>query len=115
MSRVYRRDIDCLRALAVTAVIAYHSGWSACRNGFAGVDVFSVISGYLIGSIIVEDVSAEQFSLIGFYERRVRRIVPALAVMLLGAFLLAYFFLLPVEMENFAASLIATTFSFSNF
>ena len=82
MIRGYRRDIDGLRAVAIITVIAFHSGWTLFRTGFVGVDVFFVISGYLIGSMIIDDVQAGRFSLVGFYERRIRRIFPALAVML---------------------------------
>ncbi len=110
----YRRDIDGLRAVAIITVIAFHSGWTLFRTGFVGVDVFFVISGYLIGSMILDDVRAGRFSLAGFYERRVRRIFPALAVMLFGASLLASLYLLPGELEQFGKSLVAATFSFSN-
>jgi peptidoglycan/LPS O-acetylase OafA/YrhL len=79
----YRRDIDGARAIAVIAVIAFHAKWSLFQGGFVGVDVFFVISGYLMGSIVIKEVSRRDFSLISFYERRVRRIFPALAVMML--------------------------------
>jgi peptidoglycan/LPS O-acetylase OafA/YrhL len=80
-----------------------------------GVDVFFVISGYLISSNILEDVVASRFSLVSFYERRVRRIFPALIVMLLATTALAYISLLPSELEEFAQSLLSATFSTSNF
>ena len=115
MIRGYRRDIDGLRAVAIITVVAFHSGWTLFRTGFVGVDVFFVISGYLIGSMIIDDVQADRFSLVAFYERRVRRIFPALAVMLLGASILASLYLLPDELERFGKSLVAATFSFSNF
>jgi peptidoglycan/LPS O-acetylase OafA/YrhL len=115
MIRGYRRDIDGLRAVAIITVVAFHSGWTLFRTGFVGVDVFFVISGYLIGSMIIDDVQAGRFSLLGFYERRIRRIFPALAVMLFGASILASLYLLPRELEAFGKSLVAATFSFSNF
>jgi peptidoglycan/LPS O-acetylase OafA/YrhL len=115
MIRGYRKDIDGLRAVAVSMVIAYHAGWTLLRGGFVGVDVFFVISGYLIGSMIIDEVKAGRFSLIGFYERRVRRIFPALAVMLMAASVAAYLYLLPGELESYGRSVIAATFSYSNF
>jgi peptidoglycan/LPS O-acetylase OafA/YrhL len=110
----YRADIDGLRGIAVLLVLAFHLGTSKCSGGFVGVDVFFVISGYLIGSIILSEIAVEKFSLLSFYERRVRRIVPALFVMTLVTSLVAYEFLLPAELEEFAKSLLASTFSVSN-
>jgi peptidoglycan/LPS O-acetylase OafA/YrhL len=109
----YRADIDGLRAIAVLLVFAYHLG-TRLRGGFVGVDVFFVISGYLIGSIILSEIDRGKFSLLSFYERRVRRILPALFVMLAACSVLAYKFLLPAELDEFAKSFLAATFSFSN-
>jgi peptidoglycan/LPS O-acetylase OafA/YrhL len=114
MTQGYRKDIDGLRAIAVTTVIAFHAQWPLLRGGFIGVDVFFVISGYLMGSLIIEDVSAGRFSIVSFYERRVRRIFPALAFMLLATSLLAYLCLLPGELKDYAKSLVAATLSYSN-
>jgi peptidoglycan/LPS O-acetylase OafA/YrhL len=111
----YRADIDGLRAVAVLLVVACHVGIYKFRGGFVGVDVFFVISGYLISSVIFADINASRFSLFSFYERRVRRIVPALLAMLFGASILAYVYLLPVETEDFAKSLLSAVFSQSNF
>jgi peptidoglycan/LPS O-acetylase OafA/YrhL len=111
----YRADIDGLRAVAVLLVVACHIGIYKCRGGFVGVDVFFVISGYLISSVILSEIAASRFSLFSFYERRIRRIVPALVVMLFATSLLAYRYLLPVELEDFAKSLVAAIFSQSNF
>jgi peptidoglycan/LPS O-acetylase OafA/YrhL len=111
----YRADIDGLRAVAVLLVVACHTGIYKCHGGFIGVDVFFVISGYLISSVILSEIASSQFSLFSFYERRIRRIVPALVVMLLATSFLAYRYLLPVEMEDFAKSLVASIFSQSNF
>jgi peptidoglycan/LPS O-acetylase OafA/YrhL len=110
----YRPDIDGLRGIAVLLVLVYHLGSSKCRGGFVGVDVFFVISGYLIGSIILSDISASTFSLLSFYERRVRRIAPALFVMLFVACLFVYKYFLPAESTDFAKSLLAATLSTSN-
>lgn len=110
----YRADIDGLRAVAVLLVFAYHLGTARVKGGFVGVDVFFVISGYLIGSIILAEIDARRFSLLSFYERRVRRIFPALFVTLAVTAALAYKFFLPSEMEEFAKSLLAAAFSFSN-
>ncbi len=74
----YRPEIDGLRAIAVSAVVFYHAGLGT-SGGFVGVDVFFVISGFLITSLILKDLDAGTFSLTGFWERRIRRIMPALA------------------------------------
>ena len=110
----YRADIDGLRGIAVLLVFAYHLGTARCRGGFVGVDVFFVISGYLIGSIILSELANSKFSLLSFYERRVRRICPALFVVLCASCWFAYRYLLPVESESFAKSLLAATLSVSN-
>jgi len=110
----YRADIDGLRAVAVLQVLAYHVDIYRLRGGFVGVDVFFVISGFLISSIILSDLDASRFSLGTFYERRIRRIFPALVVMLLGSAVLAYRFCLPMEFVAFGKSLLAATFSVSN-
>ena len=116
----YRPDIDGLRAVAVLLVLAYHLGISKLhglprfQGGFIGVDVFFVISGFLISSVILAQISASQFSLFSFYERRIRRIFPALFVMMFVTSLLAYKYFLPTELEDFGKSLLAATFSVSN-
>ena len=110
----YRADIDGLRGIAVLLVFAYHLGTARCRGGFVGVDVFFVISGYLIGSIILSEIGNSKFSLASFYERRVRRILPALFVVLCASCWFAYRYLLPVESKSFAKSLLAATLSVSN-
>ena len=74
----YRREIDGLRAVAVLPVIFFHAGFQLFSGGFVGVDVFLVISGYLITTIIISEKQKDKFTLIGFYERRMRRILPAL-------------------------------------
>lgn len=111
----YRADIDGLRAVAVLSVLGFHMGISRMSGGFVGVDVFFVISGYLISAIILADIEGARFSLIGFYERRIRRIFPALFVMLAITSFFATLYLLPVEFVNFAKSALAATLSSSNF
>jgi peptidoglycan/LPS O-acetylase OafA/YrhL len=111
----YRADVDGLRAVAVLSVIAFHIGISRFGGGFVGVDVFFVISGYLISSIIFAEISASRFTIVGFYERRIRRIFPALFAVLAAASIVAYIFLLPGELVDYAKSMLAATTSVSNF
>ena len=110
----YRPDIDGLRAVAVISVFAFHVGLSRASGGFVGVDVFFVISGYLISSIVFSEIAASRFSLVGFYERRIRRIFPALFGMLFVCSVLALLYLLPEELINYSKSLLAATLSASN-
>ena len=79
----YRADINGLRAVAVVPIVLFHAGYEWMPGGFIGVDIFFVISGYLISSILLDEMSQGKFSFIRFYERRVRRIVPALLLVLL--------------------------------
>jgi peptidoglycan/LPS O-acetylase OafA/YrhL len=109
----YRPDLDGLRAVAVLLVFFDHLR-TRFTGGYIGVDVFFVISGYLISSLILSDMTAGRFSIVNFYERRIRRIFPALLVMLLGTTLLAYRCFVPSEIEAFARSLLAALFSVSN-
>jgi peptidoglycan/LPS O-acetylase OafA/YrhL len=110
----YRSEIDGLRALAVVPVIFYHAGFEAFRGGFVGVDIFFVISGYLITTLLVNDLQAGTFSILHFYERRARRILPALFLVMLACLPLAWFWLLPQDMWNFSKSLVAVSFFSSN-
>ena len=89
----YRPHIDGLRGIAILAVVLYHAKLFGITGGFVGVDVFFVISGFLITSIIVRDIRAGTFSLLGFWERRFRRIIPALIVVMLCSAIAAYFFM----------------------
>lgn len=108
----YRPEIDGLRALAVIPVILFHAGFTLFGGGYVGVDVFFVISGYLITSIILNDLESDSFDIISFYERRCRRILPALYLITVTSLVLAWFLLLPFEMKSFAQSLVAvSTFS----
>lgn len=108
----YRREIDGLRAVAVIPVILFHAGFQTFSGGFVGVDVFFVISGYLITTIILSEKESGTFSLVNFYERRTRRILPALFLVMLFTIPMAWLWLLPSDMKSFSHSLIAvSTFS----
>jgi len=93
----YRADIDGLRAIAVLSVVIFHAFPSVLRSGFVGVDVFFVISGYLITSIIIDDLERERFSFAVFYSRRIKRIFPALIAVLVACLIGGWFLLLPDE------------------
>ena len=110
----YRREIDGLRAIAVLPVILFHAGFETFSGGFVGVDVFFVISGYLITTIIIAELEQGKFSIINFYERRARRILPALFLVMLVCIPLAWFWLLPRDMQDFSQSLVAVTVFASN-
>src|SRR5690349_13217264 len=109
MSTIYRKEIDGLRAIAVLSVIFFHAGFEVVGGGFLGVDVFFVISGYLITSILVSEMSEGTFSLVRFYERRARRILPALFVVILFCIVLAWVSFQAQDMKNFSQSLLAVS------
>jgi len=111
----YRPDIDGLRAVAVLSVLAFHVGGFRMPGGFVGVDVFFVISGYLISAIVFSEIAAAKFSVFNFYERRIRRIFPALFCMLIVFSVVGSFYLLPTEFVDYGKSLLAATTSVSNF
>lgn len=117
----YRKDIDGLRGLAVLGVIAYHSeiligDKFLLSGGFLGVDIFFVISGYLITAIIYRDsVINKNFSLLNFYERRARRLLPALLTVLLFTLFFAYHLLLPIQFIEYLKTVISSIFFYSNF
>jgi peptidoglycan/LPS O-acetylase OafA/YrhL len=110
----YRREIDGLRAVAVLPVILFHAGVPAFGGGFVGVDVFFVISGYLITGILLNDLAQQRFSIATFYERRARRILPALFVVMAACLPFAWLWLPPEDLEYFARSLIGTALFGSN-
>lgn len=112
--RAYRPDIDGLRAFAVMAVVLFHAGFAQFEGGYLGVDVFFVISGYLITGNIKRDVERGQFSFAEFYTRRGRRLFPALVATLLATALAAALLLSPALMADFGGSLAASVFSLSN-
>ena len=111
----YRPDVDGLRAIAVLSVVAFHLQFKFVPGGFVGVDIFFVISGYLISAIIMRDIAHDRFSILGFYERRIRRIFPAMLAMFAIVTALATWLLLPREVVTYAWSLLAALFSGSNF
>jgi peptidoglycan/LPS O-acetylase OafA/YrhL len=111
----YRPDIDGLRALAVLLVIGLHVDVPLLRGGYVGVDVFFVISGYLITGIITRQIAAGRFTIAGFYERRARRILPALVTVMLLSTVFANIYLLPDELVAYGKSLISASLSYSNF
>src|SRR5262249_11932609 len=125
----YRAEIDGLRAIAVLSVLAFHYGLAvpdrftgvdvqysvALPGGFTGVDVFFVISGFLITQILAGEIAAGTFSVIGFYDRRMRRILPALLTMLVCVLVAGRFLLMPGDYAALAKSAGAAAFGFSNF
>jgi peptidoglycan/LPS O-acetylase OafA/YrhL len=110
----YRPDIDGLRAIAVIAVVMYHFAVPGFTGGYVGVDVFFVISGFLIVSLIQREIEERRFSLLNFYERRVRRIFPALVVLLLAVSVLAYRQFFPGTYREFGKSISAASVFLSN-
>jgi len=110
----YRSEIDGLRALALIPVILFHAGFELFSGGFIGVDVFFVISGYLITSILIEDIEKKRFSILNFYERRARRILPALFLVMVFCIPFAFFWMLPDQIKDFSQSLIAVGLFASN-
>jgi len=108
----YRPEIDGLRAVAVLPVVFFHAGLGALQGGFVGVDIFFVISGYLITSILIREYQTNTFSIVGFYERRARRLLPALFVVVAFCIPIAWKLLLPSEFVDFGQSLVGVaTFS----
>ncbi|WP_321448638.1 acyltransferase family protein [uncultured Cohaesibacter sp.] len=110
----YRPEIDGIRAIAVLSVVVFHSGLGLLKGGFLGVDLFFVISGFLITRILINDLESGNFSIITFYERRIRRILPALFVTLALSFMAAWYLMSPIHMEGFSRSLVAVATFCSN-
>lgn len=105
---VYRKEIDGLRAIAVLSVILYHSNIvNYVSGGYVGVDIFFVISGYLITSIIEEECDKETFSIINFYERRCRRILPMLFIIICVTFILSYNNMLPGQLKELGETVVS--------
>ena len=111
----YRPDIDGLRAIAVSAVVIHHAFPEWLHGGFIGVDIFFVISGYLISSIILDNLARDRFSFADFYARRVKRIFPALFLVLAFTLVYGWFFLLPLEYKALGKHALAGSFFLSNF
>ena len=110
----YRADIDGLRAVAVLPVILHHAGWAPFHGGFFGVDVFFVISGFLITGIVADELAEGRFSIARFYERRARRILPALLVVMGASLAAAQVLMTPPQIEEVSRSILATLAFASN-
>jgi peptidoglycan/LPS O-acetylase OafA/YrhL len=120
MNTDYRPDIDGLRAIAVVSVLVYHAelylnGYQLLPAGFLGVDIFFVISGYLITKILLTEITEQRFSIARFYERRARRILPVLFLVILCTMPFAWWLMLPPAMEDYAGSVITSILYSSNF
>lgn len=114
VSAGYRPEVDGLRALAVLPVILFHAGTPGFAGGFVGVDIFFVISGFLITSIILTEKTEGRFSLSGFYTRRIRRLLPALFTVMLVCLPFAWFWMTPPKLEFFGRSIVAVLLFLSN-
>src|SRR6202163_547044 len=110
----YRPDIDGLRAIAVMLVLNFHAFPEAMPGGFIGVDIFFVISGFLITGIIVRELDQQRFSLLTFYNRRIRRIFPALIVVLCATLVLGWLWMLPAAYAQLSTDVFASAAFFSN-
>jgi len=114
MKANYRPEIDGLRTVAVLGVVFFHLGFTLFGGGFAGVDVFFVISGYLISRNIINDIEAGRFSFVQFYARRARRILPALILTVIATFMAGLLWLSPVAMRGLAKESTHALLSISN-
>ena len=112
---MYRPEIDGLRTIAVVPVILFHAGLTVFSGGFVGVDIFFVISGYLITGIILRELSEGQFSVLRFYERRARRILPALVVIVFCTIPFMYAWATPAQFKSFGHSVLSVALFASNF
>ncbi len=110
----YRPEIDGLRAISVLPVIMFHAGFTLFSGGFVGVDIFFVISGFLITSIIASEISQNNFTFLRFYERRARRILPALFFVIACCFPFAWLWTFPVQAKELSASVVSVVFFASN-
>lgn len=111
----YRPEIDGLRAIAVLAVIFYHAGFRSFSGGFVGVDIFFVISGYLISTIILKEIRHQNFSIPKFYARRAKRLLPAAAFVNVICLIAGWFLLLPYEYNRLGQSLVSSSVFISNY
>tara|TARA_B100001996_G_scaffold101893_1_gene76436 strand:+ start:1477 stop:2013 length:537 start_codon:yes stop_codon:yes gene_type:complete len=111
----FRSDINGLRAVAVLSVIFYHADFNFFKGGWLGVDIFFVISGYLISNIIISELNRGKFSFKRFYIRRIRRILPALFSTLLFTIPFAYWLLSPKAMVEYLQSMFASLFFYANY
>jgi peptidoglycan/LPS O-acetylase OafA/YrhL len=115
LTRRYRGDIDGLRAIAVLAVVLFHAEFNVFSGGYIGVDIFFVVSGFLITSILIEQITTETFTFISFYQRRIRRLLPALLFTLSLTIIFALILFTPAHLERVGKSAIFAIISISNF
>lgn len=108
----YRKDIDALRGIAVLLVVVYHAFPKLLTGGFIGVDVFFVISGYLITSILIKQLNNNNFSFVDFYQRRIKRILPSLLVVILSALIIGWLVLFPSEFKQLGSHAFSSIFLF---
>lgn len=113
-SATYRPDIDGIRALSIWAVVSYHAFPDLVPGGFVGVDVFFVISGFLITGIILNKLASDSFSILNFYQRRIRRLFPALVIVLASTYALGWFILLPSDFIHLGENELAGAGFFAN-
>ncbi len=110
----HRRDIDGLRAIAIVPVILFHAHIALFGGGYLGVDVFFVVSGFLITSLIAPEIAQGQFSYLSFWERRARRLLPAMLLVVAATAFAAYWILVPSELDAFGRSVVSIVFFASN-
>ncbi len=115
MQSNYRPDIDGLRAIAVLSVLLFHAGFEDFGGGFVGVDIFFVISGFLITRLILTDLDRDRFSFVQFYGRRMRRLFPAFFVAVFACFVLSVLLFLPEDLDRVGKSTVFASFSAANF
>ena len=114
MSTKYRADLDGLRALAVSGVVVYHAFPAMLPSGYIGVDIFFVISGFLVTSLLLDDASKSRFSILNFYARRANRILPALILVLITSLVAGWFLLFPDEYKSLARQVASAAVSAAN-
>src|SRR5215469_14741209 len=110
----YRPDVDGLRAIAVISVLLFHGGVTVLSGGYVGVDVFFVISGFVITTKLLEEIEEGKFSITNFYTRRIRRILPALVAVIAASSVAAVVLFLPDALDDFSQSVVATATFVSN-
>ena len=115
MTNARRADIDTLRAISVISVIIFHLEQSYFPNGYLGVDIFFVISGYVITKSIIKDFSKDKFNFLEFYYKRIKRILPVFLIVLSSTFLFSLFIFLIADLNRFLESLLSSLGFVSNF